>query len=106
EQEGVYVDEAETFDDVEEMRTRIRHAAQEGAKLIIVGGGDGTLSAMSSVIAELDLTLGVMPLGTANQFCLELGIEKTVEAAAKVIAQGRTCRVDMGEVNGTTFINV
>ena len=104
--ENVALEEAQTYDDVEFMRAQIRHAAREGAKLIIIGGGDGTVSAMSSVVAELDLTLGVMPLGTANQFCLELGIEKTVEAAAKVIGQGRTCRVDMGEVNGNTFINV
>jgi len=72
---------------------------------VVVGGGDGTIRTLASVLAGTDVPLGVVPLGTLNHFARDLGIPLPVEEAAAIIAAGRTRLVDLAEVNGETFIN-
>ncbi len=72
---------------------------------VVVGGGDGTIRTLASVLAGTDVPLGVVPLGTLNHFAKDLGIPLPVEEAAAIIAAGRTRLVDLAEVNGETFIN-
>lgn len=73
---------------------------------VIVGGGDGTVSATAGALAGTDLPLGVLPLGTGNDFARTIGVPPDVEAAASIIAAGHTRRVDVGDVNGVAFLNV
>jgi diacylglycerol kinase (ATP) len=73
---------------------------------VIVGGGDGTLHAAAPALLEIGLTLGILPLGTANDLARTLGIGPDPVAAAHVIAAGHTRAVDLGEVNGHLFWNV
>ncbi|MGE0416094.1 MAG: lipid kinase [Acetobacteraceae bacterium] len=73
---------------------------------VIVGGGDGTLNAAAKAVIETGLPLGVIPLGTANDFARTLGIPLDPRAAAAVIAAGHTTPVDVGDVNGHAFLNV
>lgn len=75
------------------------------ADAIVVGGGDGSVRAVASVLAETSVPLGVIPLGTLNHFAKDLGIPVAVEDAAAIIAAGCTRAVDIAEVNGETFIN-
>ena len=75
------------------------------ADAIIVGGGDGSVRTIASVLAGTGVPLGVIPLGTLNHFAKDLGIPLAVEDAAATIAAGRTRIVDLAEVNGETFIN-
>ncbi|HJZ48559.1 MAG TPA: diacylglycerol kinase family protein, partial [Roseiflexaceae bacterium] len=49
--------------------------------------------------------LGIMPVGTANDIVDTLGIPRHLDAAAQVIATGRTRQIDLGEVNGRLFVN-
>lgn len=91
----------EAFDPAEAARNAVR----EGARIVIAAGGDGTISGVASVIAGSDVILAVLPVGTLNHFAKELGIPVNVEEAASIIAQGKTDLVDVGEVNGRTFIN-
>lgn len=49
-------------------------AASCGADLVVVGGGDGTLSEASHQLAHRDVCLGVLPLGTTNNFARSLGL--------------------------------
>jgi diacylglycerol kinase family enzyme len=72
---------------------------------IVVGGGDGSVRAVASVLAETSVPLGVIPLGTLNHFAKDLGIPLQVGDAAATIVAGRTRMVDLAEVNGETFIN-
>jgi diacylglycerol kinase (ATP) len=83
----------------------VRRLAKQGATMAIVGGGDGTLNAAIDAVAHLRLPLGVLPLGTANDFARTLGIPQEVHKACEVIAAGRTRRVDLGIVNGKYFLN-
>jgi diacylglycerol kinase family enzyme len=60
---------------------------------------------VAAVAAQAGATLGVLPLGTLNHFAHDIGIPSDLEAAIDVIANGRTMRVDVGDVNGHTFLN-
>lgn len=80
-------------------------ALARGARRILVGGGDGTVSLAASRLLGRDVTLGVLPLGTGNDFARSLGIPDSVEGAVDVIARGYTARVDVGLANGRPFLN-
>ena len=80
-------------------------AVRDGHRLIVAGGGDGTINAVASALVRTQAVLGVLPLGTFNHFARDLGIPLDLEAAVRVIAAGKAAQVDVGEVNGRTFIN-
>lgn len=73
---------------------------------VIIAGGDGTINAAGRALVETGLPLGVIPTGTANDFARSIGIPPDPVAAAAVIAEGTTHRVDIGDVNGHLFFNV
>ena len=73
--------------------------------MLIVGGGDGTISAAASALVGSDTRLGILPLGTLNHFARDLGLPADLEEAAAVIAAGHERCVDVAEMNGRTFIN-
>jgi diacylglycerol kinase family enzyme len=82
-----------------------RRAVGRGVRVVVAGGGDGTIGSVASVLAKTEATLGILPLGTLNHFAKDLGIPLGVPEAVRVIAAGQTARVDVGEVNGRVFIN-
>lgn len=84
----------------------VREEVSRRTPLIVVGGGDGTLGAAAALIARSRSTLGVLPLGTGNQFARDLGIAAELDEAVKVIAGGRVACVDMGQVNENRFLTV
>jgi diacylglycerol kinase family enzyme len=63
------------------------------------------VSAAASALVGTNAALGVLPLGTLNHFAKDLGIPMDVSAAARAIATGRVVTLDVGEVNGYSFIN-
>ncbi len=83
----------------------VRDAVRGGAKLVVVGGGDGTLSEAANVLAGTDVTLGILPLGTANDFARNLRIPKALDAACRTLVSGRRRHIDLGRVNERYFIN-
>lgn len=85
-------------------------AAQEACELLFVAGGDGTLNiavrAVALVPGALDrLTFGVIPAGTGNDFAKALGLGEDPEAALDLMADARIINVDLGMLNGRTFVN-
>ena len=82
-----------------------RRALQEGASLVVAGGGDGTVSTVASALAGTGAALGVLPLGTLNHFAKDLRIPLDLEAAVQTIVAGHSVAVDLGDVNGRLFIN-
>jgi YegS/Rv2252/BmrU family lipid kinase len=84
---------------------RARAIAERGDALLIVGGGDGTISAAASALVGTDTRLGILPLGTLNHFARDLGIPFELEGAAELIAAGAERRFDVAEMNGRIFIN-
>ena len=88
----------------DDLLAAIRQASD--VDMIILGGGDGTLNSAAPAIIERGLPLGILPLGTANDLTRTLGIPAEPEAAAGIIADGRTRVIDVGSVNGVYFFNV
>lgn len=101
---GVAV-ERETFSSPTEVSPDIVRR-REGADLVIVCGGDGTINAAARGLIETGLPLGILPMGTANDLARTLGIPTDLARAAEVIAAGVTRKIDVGEVNGHPFFNV
>jgi diacylglycerol kinase family enzyme len=92
-------------DQGEEIDGFVRESLESGIRTIVAGGGDGTVSTVASRLIDTDATLGVLPLGTLNHFAKDLGLPLDRDDAVAAIAGGRRVRVDVGEVNGTIFIN-
>lgn len=90
--------------DPSELGDLARDAVRD-ADVIAVGGGDGTMSGLLSVIKDAGRTLGVLPLGTANDLARSLGIPLDPLQAAEIIRTGVNRRIDLGEVNGRLFCN-
>jgi diacylglycerol kinase (ATP) len=81
-------------------------AVREGAELVVAIGGDGTLREVVNGI-DLDKTLfGIIPLGTGNGFRRSCGISGNWEQALQGLAEWAPRRIDVGEVNGSYFLNV
>ena len=93
------------IDDGSEVVPLAKRRLSEGYDPIVAGGGDGTISAVASVLVDTPATLGVLPLGTLNHFAKDLKIPLDLESATGVILDGLKSTVDVGEVNGHVFIN-
>ncbi|HEX5417146.1 MAG TPA: YegS/Rv2252/BmrU family lipid kinase [Chloroflexota bacterium] len=86
-----------------ELREVARKLVAEGERLIIVGGGDGTLSTVVDELAYRDVVLGILPLGTANTFARTLDIPLDLDGAVDVIARGHLREVDLGKIGDDYF---
>lgn len=88
-----------------EIRARAEAAVSDGAELVIVGGGDGSVSRAAQAIVGSEATLGILPLGTLNHFARDLGIPMAIDEAARIVASARPQPIDVAEVNGRVFVN-
>ncbi len=92
--------------------TRLARAAVErGCEQVLAAGGDGTLNEVVNGLAEHagEVSLGLLPLGTGNDFARTLGLPATVDECLAVIAAGHTRPVDLVRVRSDAvryFINV
>jgi diacylglycerol kinase (ATP) len=87
-----------------------REAGERGYTHVLVGGGDGTLNevlnGLASVPGALDRTiLGVLPLGTGNDFAAALALPEDPEEAAERFLRGWVRRVDLARASGRVFVN-
>src|SRR5215210_2410463 len=86
----------------------VRDIVDDGSEygLLILGGGDGSVSSVVDFLAHRDVTLGLLPLGTANDFARTLGIPADVEQACETIAGGKIVDVDLGLAGDNYYVNV
>ncbi len=73
-------------------------AVKSEPRLIVAAGGDGTVGAVADLLANSDDILGVLPLGTSNDFARSLGIPVQPERAAKLFAAGKAATIDLGRL--------
>jgi diacylglycerol kinase family enzyme len=92
-----------------ELRSAAKRARQQiidgQLDAIVVGGGDGSVRTVASVLAGSDIPIGILPLGTLNHFARDVGIPFSVEKAVATIAAGKERTVDVGQVNDVIFVN-
>lgn len=96
----------EAFAETPSRLSQIIREHKDRVDLVIVGGGDGTISQAADGLVDAQLPLGILPLGTANDLARTLGIPTDLTAATDVILAGHQKRIDLGWVNGTHFFNV
>jgi diacylglycerol kinase family enzyme len=89
----------------EALEDAVRAALAEDCDGIVAGGGDGTLGTVARLMAGSGKPFGVLPLGTRNHFCRDLGVPLEEKGAVAVIAARHLLRIDLAEVNGRVFLN-
>ncbi|MEX6506265.1 diacylglycerol kinase family protein [Jiella sp. M17.18] len=82
-----------------------RHASRNDIDVLLVGGGDGTVSAAASALMGGSVALGILPAGTMNLFARSLQIPLDIPQAVAALASGTTTEVDMGMVNDEPFVH-
>jgi diacylglycerol kinase (ATP) len=88
-----------------------RRAAAEGYDRVFVAGGDGTLNEVLNGIVQVEgalgrITLAIVPLGTGNDFATAIGVPDVPEDAVEALLGGEAVPVDVGRVNGRSFLNI
>lgn len=83
-------------------------ACDLGFDLIVAAGGDGTVNEVVNGMAAFDErpALGIIPMGTVNDFAKALHIPPTIDEAVEMIVSGRSARIDIGRMNSKYFINI
>jgi YegS/Rv2252/BmrU family lipid kinase len=97
--------DAHAVEDPEDLERTVTTALAKKPQLVILGGGDGTVSGLVDLLVGKGVVLGVLPLGTANSFARTLGLPLTVEGAIDVLKTGVPKRIDLGMIDDDYFAN-
>lgn len=81
-------------------------AARRGVDVVAAVGGDGTVNEVVNGLDGYDVPLGIIPVGTANDFARQVGIPADADHAMDVILQRKVRRFDTASLNGRRFLNV
>ncbi|HDL8510437.1 TPA: lipid kinase YegS [Yersinia enterocolitica] len=89
----------------------VNEAAALAVETIIAGGGDGTINEVASALIALPESnrpsLGILPLGTANDFATSCSIPLQIDHALQLAVKGRAVAIDLAQVNDKHyFINM
>jgi diacylglycerol kinase family enzyme len=82
-----------------------RAAADSGIDAMLVGGGDGTISAAAGVAFAAGKPLAVLPAGTMNLFARSLAIPLDLDEALEALADGEVQQADIATANGRPFVH-
>ena len=98
----LYVHNARRKNDVFTIASRLANKSE----LIVIYGGDGSISAVATALYGTNAIMGIIPGGTANVFSKEVGIPQDTEDAIALLLNdlSKAIRIDMGMVNGAPFI--
>jgi len=102
---GIRLRSAHAVRKSKELIPTVKEAVRSGAPMVIVGGGDGSLSSAVDELVDRDCVFALLPLGTANSFARTLGIPLDLEGAIRTIATGKRRRVDLGVIDGDFYAN-
>jgi YegS/Rv2252/BmrU family lipid kinase len=83
----------------------VRKAVAAGVPMVIVGGGDGSISSSVDHVVGTDTVFAILPLGTANSFARSLEMPLDIEGAVGVITDGTVRRIDLGMLDEDHFAN-
>jgi YegS/Rv2252/BmrU family lipid kinase len=100
-----YPVDAHAVENPDDLVETVRNALAKKPQLVILGGGDGTISGLVDLLVGQNVVLGVLPLGTANSFARTLGLPLDIEGAIEAIRTGVPKRIDLGKIDGDYFAN-
>lgn len=87
-------------------RDLAHRALEDGIRLCIAWGGDGTVNEVASALVHRDAALAVIPSGSGNGLARELRIPFNPRAAFETAVKGTECIIDCGEIDGRLFFNM
>jgi diacylglycerol kinase family enzyme len=88
-----------------ELAARVHSAVENGARRILVAGGDGSIATAAGILRGKSCELAILPGGTLNHLAQDLGLPTDLEEAIRVASGTTTRSIDVGEVNGRVFLN-
>lgn len=88
-----------------EIESRIKTAIEQGAKRILVAGGDGTIGSAAALVAKTNIELAILPGGTLNHFAKDHNIPTDLGKAAAVAGEPLVIGADVGYVGDSIFLN-
>ena len=88
-----------------ELEKRLKEAIDEGARRILVAGGDGTIATAAALVAKTKTELAILPGGTLNHFAKDHGIPTDLGKAALIASDGPVVGADIGYINDCVFLN-
>lgn len=100
-----YPVDAHAVEHPRDLEPTVRRALAKRPDLLILGGGDGTVSGLVDLMVGHNVILGVLPLGTANSFARTLGIPIDIPGAVEVIRTGVPRRIDLGMIDKDYYAN-
>ncbi len=83
----------------------VRRAREQGASVVIAGGGDGTLNGVAAGLNGSNVPMAILPIGTLNHLARDLGVSLNVSEAIAQLKSDRVAKMDLGVVNGRVFLN-
>ena len=75
-------------------------AVESAPDVILIAGGDGTVSAAARKLGGTGIALGILPMGTFNLAARDLGVPLEIEAAARFLAAAEVLDIDVLDVSG------
>ncbi len=78
---------------------------REQIELVILGGGDGTISSAAEALYKHKLPFAILPLGTANDLARSLGLTNNLLDAFQTILNNYRSKINLGVINGHYFLN-
>lgn len=103
---GVELMSAHAVEDPSTLSDVVAGAVAAGARTIVLGGGDGTVSSVAPQLCSTEVVLGLLPTGTANDLARTLGLPTDLNRACETVANGKVVDVDLGVVGDDRFLNV
>ena len=100
-----YPVDAHPVDDPGQLCAVLGEALAKDPALVIIGGGDGTVSGLVDQLVGKGVVLGVLPFGTANSFARTLGIPLDLPGAIGVLRDGAPRRIDLGMIGDDYYCN-
>jgi diacylglycerol kinase (ATP) len=89
---------------VSDLAAQASRAAEDGVERLLVAGGDGTMHHAAQGLAGTDCAMGVIPLGSGNDFAGTLGIPPDLEVAVERAVKGPVRKIDLARVGETYCI--
>ncbi|MCK5850706.1 MAG: diacylglycerol kinase family lipid kinase [Kiritimatiellae bacterium] len=83
---------------------KARDAIKAGIDILLVAGGDGTVSTIGRTLMGSDVAMGVIPCGSGNGFARHFGVPLSIEKAVRSLADADEVFIDVGVVNKTPFV--
>jgi diacylglycerol kinase (ATP) len=90
----------------EHLRELARHAVADRPDLIVSAGGDGTHHQVINGTLQSGIPVGVLPLGTGNDFANGLGMPADLDSAAATLLAGHVREIDLARVGALVYAGI